>query len=181
MTGLRRRALLTAPVVLAAAGGGLFWAASNRLRSPVPGPLPVPLLGQAVPAFDLPGLGGGPGFGSDDLARSGPVLLNLFASWCLPCAQETPELLKLKQQGVRIWGVAFRDEPAATVRFLKQNGEPYQRVALDRSGALEDVLRLIGVPETYLVDRKGTLCWGWAGELSAAVVRRSLAPALREA
>lgn len=180
MTGLPRRALLAAPLVLTAAGGGLIWAVSNRLRPPAPESLPVPLLGQTLPAFSLPGLGGGPGFGSAELARSGPVLLNLFASWCLPCAQETPELLKLKQQGVRVWGVAFRDEPAAALNFLRQHGQPYQRVALDRSGALEEVLRLIGVPETYLVDRKGTLRWGWAGELNAAVVQQSLQPALKE-
>ena len=181
MTSLRRRALLTAPLALTAASGGLLWTMLDRLRPPAPEPLPVPLLGQTLPAFSLPGLGGGPGFGSGELARSGPVLLNLFASWCLPCAQETPELLKLKQQGVRIWGVAFRDDPAAALDFLRRHGEPYQRVALDRSGALEETLRLIGVPETYLVDRRGTLCWCWAGELSATVVRQSLQPALKEA
>lgn len=181
MTGLPRRALLSAPLALTAAGGGLLWAASGRVRPPAPEPLPVPLLGQSVPAFTLPGLGGSPGFGSGDLASGGPVLLNLFASWCLPCAQEIPELLKLKQRGVRIWGIAFKDEPADALRFLRQNGEPYQRVALDRAGVLDDILRLIGVPETYLVDRQGTLRWGWAGELSAAVVRQSLDPALRNA
>ncbi len=89
------------------------------------------------------------------------MLLNFFASWCLPCVQEAPVLMALKQRGLPIWGVAYKDKPEPAAAFLQQNGNPYQRVAVDQPGRAAIDFGLYGVPETYLVD--GTASCAGAG------------------
>jgi DsbE subfamily thiol:disulfide oxidoreductase len=125
-------------------------------------------------------MAGGEGFGSSDLARQPrPVLINFFASWCGPCAREAPVLLALRDQGVTIWGVAYKDKPDAARAFLQQHGNPYARVARDDSGSAGAEFGLLGVPESFLIDPLGIVRWHWTGGLSEDTVRRSLAPRLK--
>jgi cytochrome c biogenesis protein CcmG/thiol:disulfide interchange protein DsbE len=176
MSPLRRRALVTAPVALAALGGSALWVRLEHLSNPsFP---PNPLLGRGLPDFAVPGLPPGPGFTNRDIVQ--PVLLNFFASWCIPCVQESPVLLRLHKQGVPIWGIAYRDKPDATAGFLHRNGDPYERVGMDPEGSAGQAFGLLGVPETWLVDARGMLRWHWTGGLSEDIVRSSLEPALRE-
>ena len=181
MTPLQRRALLMAPLGLAAIGGSAFWVLLERLREGTydPHAVPDPMVGKPVPRFDLPGLPPGPGFSTADVDHGAPLLLNFFASWCLPCAQEASELMKLKQRGLPIWGVVYKDKPDSAAAFLRQNGNPYQRVAVDEPGRVAINFGLYGVPETYLVDQRGILRWRWAGGLSPDVVRDWLDPLLK--
>lgn len=85
----------------------------------------------------------------------------------------------LKQQGVLVWGIAYKDSVEATGEFLRNGGDPYARVARDEAGTAGSEFGLYGVPETFLIDRSGTVRWYWAGGLSDDVVRRSLAPLLQ--
>jgi len=181
MTHLQRRALLMLPLGLAAIGGSAFWVLLERLRAGTydPHAVPDPMIGKPVPRFDLPGLPPASGFSNTDITRNAPLLLNFFASWCLPCAEEASELMQLKRRGLTLWGVVYKDTPDAAAGFLRRNGNPYRRVAVDEPGRVAIDFGLYGVPETYLVDRDGVLRWRWAGGLSPDVVRDWLNPQLK--
>ena len=88
-------------------------------------------------------------------AVKGPAIVNVFASWCVPCRVEQPLLLKLKADGVPIVGVAWKDKPADTRGFLSENGDPFAVVVSDTSGRAGIDLGITGVPETFLVDANG--------------------------
>jgi cytochrome c biogenesis protein CcmG/thiol:disulfide interchange protein DsbE len=182
MTPIQRRVMLLAPLGFAAIGGVSFWTLLERLREGSYDPHGVPsvLIGKPLPQFSLPGQAPSEGFSSADvIAADRPVLLNFFASWCIPCVQEAPVLMALKQQGTPIWGIAYKDKAEATTDFLKQNGDPYARIARDEPGTVAIDFGLYGVPETYLVDRSGIVRWRWAGGMSDDVVRQSLTPLLQ--
>ena len=142
-------------------------------------PEPNPLIGRSVPGFTVQPLGDGSGISAPDFAVSGgPVLLNFFASWCAPCVQEIPVLLALRQQGLAIWGIAYRDTPAAATAFLARVGNPYRRIGRDDDGATGPAFALSGVPASFLVDRSGIVQWSWAGRLSPDVAAQALTPLL---
>jgi cytochrome c biogenesis protein CcmG, thiol:disulfide interchange protein DsbE len=184
---LGRRLLLGAPLaVMAAAAGG--WAMMLvRMRQGVfdPHSLPSQLIGRTVPDFDLPGLGGpgsSLGFTGADLQRpKQPMLVNFFASWCVPCVEEAGVLGEIARQGLPIWGITYKDEPAATRSFLTQNGNPYARIAMDRPGRVAIDWGVYGVPETYFIDGAGIVRWRYAGALTDAVVQRDILPLLQRA
>ena len=183
MTPLQRRAILLAPLGVAAVGGAGFWVLLDRLREGTYDPHGVPsvLIGKPLPSFSLPGQPPGQGFSSADIVASGkPAVVNFFASWCVPCVEEAPTLDALQQQGVPLWGIAYKDKADATARFLDQYGNPYLRVARDEPGRVAIDFVVYGVPETYLVDRAGIVRWRWAGGLSDSVVKQSLAPMLKD-
>lgn len=179
---MTRRALLLAPfgaAVLVTAG---FWAVLSRMKQGTFDPHTVPsqLIGQPVPAFSLPPLPGFEGFASADLAAAGrPVLVNFFASWCLPCVIEHPSLLALSREGVPIWGVAYKDKPAAAAGFVARHGNPYARIAQDAPGQVAIDWGVYGVPETYLIDARGVVRWRQAGPITSEVVDAELRPMLR--
>lgn len=181
MTPLQRRSLLFAPLGLAAIGGSAMWVLVSRSSEGTYNPhaVPDPMVGKPVPKFSLPGLTPGQAFTSADVVRNAPLLLNFFASWCLPCAQEVTELMKLKQLGIPIWGVVYKDKPAAAAAFLKEGGNPYQRVDVDQRGLTAINFGLYGVPETYVVDKHGILRGRWAGAMTPRVVRNWLDPRLK--
>lgn len=148
-----RRVLALAPVG-ALLGLGLLFAFFG-LRDD-PRYLPRAMVGKPVPEVTLPTLADGL---PDTLAApgKGPYLINVFASWCAPCEVEAPILVALKDQGVPIIGVAYKDEPVKTRAFLARTGDPYTRVLVDRQGRAGIDLGVSGVPETYLVDGAGRI------------------------
>lgn len=179
----RRRLLLLAPLGIAAAGGAAFWAMLDGMEQGTfdPRGLPSPLVGKPVPDFTLPGQAPSEaGFGAADLRATGrPVLVNFFASWCVPCVEEHQELLALRREGVPIWGIAYKDGAEAAAGFIRRNGDPYTRIASDAPGRVAIDWGVYGVPETYLVDRQGIVRWRWAGALTGDIVARQLRPLLR--
>ena len=96
------------------------------------------------------------------------TVINFFASWCAPCAKEMPELVALKKQfpSVQFEGLVWNDDPATIRPFLKNNGNPFDRLWMDRSGNAAITLGLRGVPETFIVDATGTVRLRMAGAIS---------------
>ncbi len=160
------RALRFAPLVLLAMLlAGLVW----RLATPPDTVVTSKLEGQPLPAFALPpALPGKPGLSSRDLAGGTPRLVNVFASWCVPCITEVRVLQQLKARGVAIDGIAVRDRPEDVAAFLARNGDPYQRIGSDERSAVQIALGSSGVPESFVVDGRGVIRYQHVGAVEAA-------------
>jgi cytochrome c biogenesis protein CcmG/thiol:disulfide interchange protein DsbE len=141
-----------------------------------PAILPSMLIGKPLPAFALPPLKPAEaGLASGDLTGQ-PMLLNVFASWCGPCKEEHPTLLTLKSQGVPIVGLDWKEEAAEGARWLDQNGDPYLRTGNDRTGRAGIDLGVSGVPETFVLDRRGRVRYRQVGAITPDVWTQTIAP-----
>jgi cytochrome c biogenesis protein CcmG/thiol:disulfide interchange protein DsbE len=126
------------------------------------------LVGQALPDFALPALAEGkPGLAAADLRQGRPRLLNVFASWCIPCAAEAPQLRAIADAGVEIDAIAIRDRPEDLARFLARYGDPYVRIADDKDSSVQLALGSSGVPETFVIDGKGVIRHQHIGDIRA--------------
>jgi cytochrome c biogenesis protein CcmG, thiol:disulfide interchange protein DsbE len=184
MSTARRRALLFAPFAVAAAGGVAFYGMLQGMRTGQYNPRGVPsaLIGRAAPEFTLPPLDGveTPAFSSADLRNlPGPVLVNFWASWCVPCIIEHPQLTRLAREGVPVFGIAYKDKPEDSLRFLRERGNPYRRLGRDEPGRVAIDWGVYGVPETYLLDRQGLIRWRFAGPVTPDVLEADIRPLLR--
>ncbi len=113
---------------------------------------------KPVPTFALPPAHAGlPGLSSTTFADGQPRLLNVFASWCIPCRLEAPQLEALRQRGVIIVGVAIRDRAEDLDRFLAETGNPYAAIGADERSSVQIALGSSGVPETFLIDGNGII------------------------
>ncbi len=184
MSPLRRRLLFGIPLGIVTGAGIGFYTILRRMQENDydPHALPSPLIGKRPPAFTLPGAAGAQGFSNTDLlAPKQPMLVNWFASWCIPCLQEAPMLAKLAKSGLPIWGIAYEDAaPGALQNFLSENGNPYIRLAADVSGLTAINWGVYGVPETYFIDKTGIVRWRYAGALTDDVVETMLNPLLQK-
>lgn len=126
------------------------------------------LIGKPAPAFDLPGYDAThPGLATSDLAQGSPTLVNVFASWCLPCRVEAPQLQALANRGIVVHGIAVRDSPDALARFFKTYGNPFRRIAMDPGGRVQIALGSAGVPETFVIDGAGIIRHQHIGDIRA--------------
>ncbi|OYW46095.1 MAG: alkyl hydroperoxide reductase [Sphingomonadales bacterium 32-68-7] len=126
------------------------------------------MIGQPIPAFALPAaVADRPGLASTDLADGTPKLLNVFASWCVPCIAEAPQLAALERGGATIVGVAIRDRPEDVAAFLARNGNPFSRIGRDDISAVQLSLGSSGVPETFVVDGRGVIRYQHIGDIRA--------------
>lgn len=163
-----KRLLIWVPFAAAVAlfaviGWGLYQPADRTVHSA--------LVGQPLPKFDLPPIvPGKPGLATAAFATGKPRLLNVFASWCIPCIAEAPQLLKLKRAGVEIDAVAIRDTPAAIADFLARNGDPYASIGDDRASAVQLALGSSGVPETFVIGGDGRIVQQHVGDIRAEEV-----------
>jgi len=142
---------------------------------------PDAMVGQTLPATTLPILTGAvPRPGAVDLsevARGRPVVINLFASWCAPCRIEHPQLMAMRDQGITVIGVAYKDDPGDTRAFLDELGDPFEVVLIDREGRAGLDLGVSGVPETFVVAADGTIVTKLAGPIVDAGEARRLSQA----
>ena len=146
---------------------GLAW----RLIRPADTAIPSQLVERPVPQFELAAaVPGKPGLKSSDLATGEPRLLNIFASWCVPCIGEAPVLSELQRHGVKIDAIAVRDRPEAIQAFLGEHGDPYGRLGADPRSNAQMALGSSGVPETFVVDGRGVIRHQYIGPLTAANV-----------
>jgi cytochrome c biogenesis protein CcmG/thiol:disulfide interchange protein DsbE len=121
---------------------------------------PDNLRGKPVAALSLQPLEGGPAV---DLRGEikGPILINIFGSWCPPCAVEAPYMMDLKSKGVRMIGIAWKDDPADTAAFLTRLGDPFALVLQDPGGLAAVNFGIGAAPETFLVDSSGKIVTKW--------------------
>jgi cytochrome c biogenesis protein CcmG/thiol:disulfide interchange protein DsbE len=137
-----------------------------RLANPADTVIRSRLEGKPIPAFQLPpALPGRAALASTDLTSGKPRLVNIFASWCVPCIAEAPVLGQLKERGVAIDGIAIRDRPEDITAFLMQNGDPYQRIGADMQSGVQLALGSSGVPETFVVDGRGIVRYQHVGPI----------------
>ena len=150
----------------------LIW----RLAKPMDTTIHSSLEGKPVPAFQLAAaLPTKPTISSNDLATGKPRLVNIFASWCLPCISEVKVLQELKRDGVSIDGIAIRDRPQDLTDFLARNGDPYERIGSDLRSEVQIALGSSGVPESFIVDGKGIIRYQHVGAIEPADVPEILA------
>jgi len=147
-----------------------------RLATPGDTTVSSKLEGKPVPAFAVPAaLPSKPGLAAPDLATGQPRLVNIFASWCVPCVTEVKVLQELKNRGIAIDGIAVRDRPQDVADFLARNGDPYERIGSDAQSQLQIALGSSGVPESFIVDGKGIIRYQHIGPIDASDVPMILA------
>ena len=147
-----------------------------RLATPPDTNVHSTLEGKPVPAFNLPQIiPGKPALSSTDLATGRPHLVNVFASWCVPCVTEVKVLQTLKERGVTVEGIAVRDRPADLTDFLARNGDPYERIGSDPQSQVQISLGSSGVPESFVVDGKGVIRYQQIGAIEPGDVPEILA------
>jgi cytochrome c biogenesis protein CcmG/thiol:disulfide interchange protein DsbE len=157
---------------------GLF---ALQLSRPKDDTVQSTMIGKTIPQFTLPAaVDGRPGLSSADLADGRPHLLNVFASWCVPCAAEAPQLAELERQGAPIVAVAIRDRTEDLEAFFQRYGNPFSRVGKDDTSRVQFLIGSSGVPETFVVDGKGVIRHQHIGEIRPEDVPNLLAR-LREA
>lgn len=147
-----KRLLPLIPVVVLVLLGFLFWGYGLHHDPTVQ---PNALIGQKVPAAALTPLDGGPPVQAA-AALGGPGLINVFGSWCGPCAVEAPQLMKLKQNGIPIVGISWKDKPGDTHAFLDRTGNPFAHVLVGTDDTAID-FGITGAPETFIVDGRGMI------------------------
>jgi cytochrome c biogenesis protein CcmG, thiol:disulfide interchange protein DsbE len=137
-------------------------------------------LGRPAPSYSLASLDEGEPVTS--AVRAGrPYVINVFASWCTPCRAEHPQLMALQAGGVDIVGVAYKDRPEATLRFLNELGDPFADVGLDPDGRFGLELGITGAPETFVIGANGAIVAVHRGPLTPEVVEETILPALQPA
>lgn len=170
--------LMALPVLVFASFIGL--ALIGMMRDD-PDSLPSAREGQLAPPVVLTEFAGKPMF--DDAAlRDGTVkIVNYWASWCAPCRVEHPNLLALKDEGLDVYGINYKDQLGNAASFLNELGDPYTAIGRDEKGRMALDWGVYGVPETYVIDGDGQIILRHAGPLTDRVIEKTLRPALERA
>ena len=182
--GPGRRLLPLLPLAAFAALGLLFYA---RLGAGDAARIPSALIGQPAPAFALAALDGGGQITQADFAKGGVTLVNVFASWCVPCHAEHPVLMQLaadaalKARGLRIVGIAYKDALENTRRFLGAKGNPFAAVAVDGAGRTGIDWGVYGVPETFILRGDGVIAYKFTGPMTPQELERVVKPEIGKA
>lgn len=160
--------LIWLPVLL---GVSLCAALFVNLRNPTDHVIASQMVGHPLPEFTteagLPERGGA---SSSDFQDGKPRLLNVFASWCVPCVREVGVLRQLQARGADITGIAIHDSPIAVRDFLARNGDPYNAIGFDPEGRTQVAFGSTGVPETFVVNGKGRIIYQHIGVVTESDV-----------
>lgn len=179
----RRLGWVGLPLAIFAALAMLFGVA---LFSGDPSKLPSQLVGKPAPAFVAPALEGLTdgvrpiaGFAAGDLAKGRVSVVNFWASWCVPCIQEHPLLVALKERtGVDLYGINYKDQAPAARRFLGRFGNPFTAVGTDGTGRTAIEWGVYGMPETFVIDGRGVVVYKHVGPITAESLERQVIPAI---
>jgi cytochrome c biogenesis protein CcmG/thiol:disulfide interchange protein DsbE len=181
----QRRLIVLVPLLAFLALAGLF---VLRLGAGDPSRIPSALIGHPAPQTDLPPLPGleregkaVPGLVSADF-KSNVTVLNVWASWCLPCREEAPLLMTLAaDRRVRVVGINYKDQPDNARRFLGRYGNPFIANGTDGNGRAAIEWGVYGVPETFVVGRDGRIAYKLIGPITPDNLERGLKPAIEKA
>jgi cytochrome c biogenesis protein CcmG/thiol:disulfide interchange protein DsbE len=180
-----RRILVLVPLAVFLALTALFLV---RLFSGDPSRIPSALIGRPAPAVDLPPMEGLerdgkpiPGLSAADF-RGNVTVVNVWASWCIPCRDEAPFLLELASDTrIRLIGINYKDQPDNARRFLNRYGNPFLASGVDQNGRAAIEWGVYGVPETFLIGRDGRIAYKLVGPLGAQNFEREMKPAIEKA
>lgn len=174
----RRRILVALPLLAFAALAALFW---FRLGDRDPSRIPSALIGRPAPATVLPPLAellhnGAPVPGLDPAVFKGKVsLVNVWASWCVPCHEEAPLLTALSaDKRIQLVGINYKDQPDNARRFLGRYGNPFSIVGVDGNGRAAIEWGVYGVPETFIVGRDGNIAYKLIGAVTPENITKVL-------
>ncbi len=178
-SSVRGRLLVALPLIMFTALAAIFLI---RLYGGDPSNLPSALIGKQVPEFKLEPLAelvddgkAIEGFSSGALYGNKISLVNVWASWCVPCRAEHPFLMELaKRPDIQVIGLNYKDKAANARRFLGTHGNPYDRVGVDPNGRVSVDWGVYGVPETFIVDKKGIIRFKQIGPLTQDSLKRFL-------
>ena len=152
---MKRGLILWLPLALVLALFAVFWVGLHKQENH---DIASQMVGKPLPEFAVPAaLPGQPGASAADFRDGKPRLLNVFASWCIPCVAEVPVLMRLKGMGVEVVGIAVHDTAPALDQFLARNGNPYARIGNDDQSRIQLALGSSGVPETFVIDGQGRI------------------------
>lgn len=159
------------------------------LQTGDPSKLPSALLGKPAPEFELPPLEGlkengtqVPGFARADLAKGEVSIMNVWASWCVPCRAEHPFLTQIaRQSGAPLFGLNYKDPTEAARRFLGHYGNPFKAVGVDATGRTAIEWGVYGVPETFIVSKDGRILYKHVGPINADIIEKTLLPEIIKA
>ena len=161
-------------------GGFFIWRLHLVEKGYAPNLIPSVLINKPAPSFDLAALEQGkPGFASTDL-KGQVTLVNFFASWCVPCREEHPVLPLVKQAGIRLVGISYKDRPEDARAWLANLGDPYMAIGADVYGRTGIDFGVYGVPETFLIDKQGRIRYKFTGPLNADSLEHVLLPHIKE-
>ena len=180
-----RRILVLIPLAVFLALTAIFLV---RLFSGDPSRIPSALIGRPAPAVDLPTVAGLerngkaiPGISAAEF-RGNVTLVNVWASWCIPCHDEAPFLLELAgDTRIRLVGINYKDQPDNARRFLNRYGNPFIASGTDQTGRAAIEWGVYGVPETFLIGRDGCIAYKLVGPIGAANFEREVKPAIEKA
>jgi cytochrome c biogenesis protein CcmG/thiol:disulfide interchange protein DsbE len=146
-----------------------------------PREVPSPLVGKAAPAFELPLLHApDKTFSQKDMLGTVWVM-NVWASWCPPCLQEHPIVTDLARSGIApVVGLNYKDERDDALPWLKKHGDPFKVSVYDRAGRIAIDYGVYGVPETYVIDRRGIIRYKHIGPLTPEIAQKKLRPLIEE-
>lgn len=153
----------------------LYWGLWNKDDR-----LPSALIGRQIPEFALPPIEGRQiGLSSSDL--QGQVsIVNVWASWCVPCRVEMPLLVELAEDGTApVYGINYKDNPDAALRFLAELGDPYTQIGADRAGRVAIDWGVYGLPETFVIDADGRIAYKHVGPFGRRSLEEDILPVVR--
>ncbi len=149
--------------------------------------LPSALIDKPVPEFSLPPIEGGPGrgFSSADLKGQGETkgvsVVNVFASWCVPCRAEHPQITRLAALKVAaVYGLNYKDKPENALKWLKELGDPYAAHGSDLKGRVGIDFGVYGIPETFIIDKQGIIRYKYVGPITAGLLEKEILPTIKK-
>ncbi len=145
-----------------------------------PREVPSPLIGKPAPAFEAPILGNAEKTFSTADMKGKVWLLNTWASWCAACRDEHPLLVEMKEHGIPLYGLAYKDTSEEALEVLATMGDPYLVTAMDDDGRIGIDYGVYGVPETYVIDKAGIIRYKQIGPITPDALRNKILPLLKE-
>lgn len=180
-----RFALAAVPIVVFLGLAGVFAKAfyNQEVTGTGASEIPSALIGTRAPDLALPPLDGARVPALTTAAITGKLtLVNVFASWCVPCRQEHPILRQLAQDPrLTIVGINYKDRTENALRFLGELGNPYAAIGTDPNGRAAIDWGVYGIPESYLVGADGTILYKKVGPFDETALRQGLFPAIEKA
>lgn len=146
----------------------------------MPNMIPSVMIDRPMPLFDLPSLiEGKPALTSESL-KGRVTLIDVFASWCVPCRAEHPYLSEIKKSGLVLIGINYKDKPKDALVWLEKLGNPYDAIGSDLDGRVGIDFGVYGVPESYLIDKQGIIRFKQTGPLTPEDIQNNLLPLIKE-